>query len=153
MYFIRIRQQKLATAGPSLCYRCHSVILLARAITSLLPNISSKTDHSNVIVASDKQSNIQTRIQTDSILRILHNQLRPNGFFIDCCGNDDKESLSITSYIEKTLRWQGLFIKVNQQLHLLSHNRQFFSLPICLSPESFPPSRYGRVLKNINPKK
>nr|CAH0103856.1 unnamed protein product [Daphnia galeata] len=106
---------------------------------SLLSNISSKTDHSNVkcgsfTLASDKQSNIQT----DSILRILHNQQRPNGFFIDCCDNDDKEFLFSTSYIEKTLQWQGLFIKANQQSHLLSHNRQVFALPICLSPESFP---------------
>ncbi|XP_046630743.1 uncharacterized protein LOC124310803 isoform X1 [Daphnia pulicaria] len=86
-------------------------------------------------VASNKES-----IQTNSILRILNNQVQSDGFFVDYRGSDSGEFHSDTFYMEKTLRWQGLLIDGSRQSHrkLPAGNRQVDSLPICLSPEPFP---------------
>jgi hypothetical protein len=96
-------------------------------------------------VASNKES-----IQTNSILRILNNQVQTDGFFVDYRGSDSGEFHSDTFYMEKTLRWQGLLIDGSRQSHrkLPAGNRQVDSLPICLSPKPFPVQVYGRIFKN-----
>lgn len=104
-----------------------------------------KMDRLDATVVSNKES-----IQTNSILRILNNQVQSDGFFLDYRGSDSGEFHSDTLYMEKTLGWQGLFIDGSRQSHrkLPAGNRQVDSLPICLSSEPFPVEVYGRIFKN-----
>ncbi|KZS17878.1 Uncharacterized protein APZ42_015858 [Daphnia magna] len=75
--------------------------------------------------------------QTGVIFRLLKN--KTNGFFVEC-GALNGEYMSNSLDLERKYNWGGILIEANPITFqkLLSRNRKAWTLPICLSLETYP---------------
>ncbi|KAI9561198.1 hypothetical protein GHT06_012154 [Daphnia sinensis] len=92
-------------------------------------NITTKLD------ADDEKD--RSPDQTGAIFRLLEN--KTDGFFVEC-GDLNGEYTSNSLDLERKYNWSGILIEANPVTFqkLLSRNRKAWTLPICLSLETYP---------------